>query len=73
MLMIVEEAKYNIGLKINEIIQKKGITARYLASKTGVTYRKIRYILKGDIEPTLSELKAICIYLKIKSSSLLDF
>lgn len=73
MVMIVEEAKYNIGLKINEIIQKKGITARYLASKTCITYRKIRYILKGDIEPTLSELKAICIYLKIKSSSLLDF
>lgn len=71
--MELEEAVYSIGSKIDNIVKKKGITARYLASKTGVTYRKIRYILKGDIEPTLSELKAICIYLKIKSSSLLDF
>ena len=71
--MVVEETKYNIGLKINEIVKKKEITARYLAFKTNIPYRKIRYILKGDIEPTLSELKAICIYFKIKSSSLLDF
>lgn len=71
--MELEEAVYSIGSKIDNIVKKKGITARYLAFKTNIPYRKVRYILKGDIEPTLSELKAICLYLKVKSSCLLDF
>ena len=52
--MIEVKAVYSIGLKINEIVKKKEITARYLALKTNIPYRKVRYILKGDIEPTLS-------------------
>lgn len=73
MEVIIEEAYLKIGDKINSIIIEKGITARYLAVKTGISYRRIRLILKGEVEPSLEELRRLCIYLKIRSSKLLDF
>ncbi len=61
-----------MGERIKELIEKKGITQRELAEKTGCTEAAVSHYIKGDRVPRASVLTKIAIALETTSDYLME-
>ena len=43
-----------------------------LARETGISQRKISYLERGELEPSLDELRRLCRYYQVSADYLLD-
>ncbi|MBT1698258.1 helix-turn-helix transcriptional regulator [Fulvivirgaceae bacterium PWU4] len=59
--------------RIQEVINKKGITAYRLHKDTGITYALISAYIKNLRQPTLETLKRISESLGVKGRDLINF
>lgn len=57
-------------IKLKEIRKKYSISVRELAKKTGISESHLRYIEKGEREPTISMLVRIAVALNIDEKEL---
>ncbi len=61
-----------MGERIKELLEKKGITQRELAEKTGCTEAAVSHYIKGDRVPRASVLTKIAIALETTSDYLME-
>ena len=61
-----------MGERIKQLLEKKGITQRDLAEKTGCTEAAISHYIKGDRTPRASVLAKIAIALDTTSDYLME-
>ncbi len=62
----------NLGERIKQLLDKRGITQKELAEKTGCTEAAISHYIKGDRTPRASVLSKIAITLGTTSEFLMD-
>lgn len=43
-----------------------------LARETGISQRKISYLERGELEPSLDDLRRLCLYYRVSADYLLD-
>ena len=48
------------------------LTQTQLARETGISQRKISYLERGELEPSLNELRRLCLYYQVSADYLLD-
>ena len=48
------------------------LTQTQLALETGISQRKISYLERGELEPSLDELRRLCRYYQVSADYLLD-
>ena len=61
-----------MGERIKELLEKKGITQRELAERTGCTEAAVSHYIKGDRIPRASILTKIAIVLETTSDYLME-
>ena len=61
-----------MGERIKELLEKKGITQRELAERTGCTEAAVSHYIKGDRVPRSSVLTKIAIALETTSDYLME-
>ncbi len=61
-----------MGERIKDLLEKKGITQRELAEKTGCTEAAVSHYIKGDRVPRASVLTKIAIVLETTSDYLME-
>lgn len=61
-----------IGERIKNLVEKKGMTQRELAEKTGCTEAAISHYIKGDRTPRASVLSKIAVALDTTSDYLME-
>ncbi|QUO36826.1 helix-turn-helix transcriptional regulator [Dysosmobacter sp. Marseille-Q4140] len=52
--------------------QEPRLTQTQLALETGISQRKISYLERGELEPSLDELRRLCRYYQVSADYLLD-
>ena len=62
----------NLGERIKQLLDKKGITQKELADKTGCTEAAISHYIKGDRNPRASVLTKIAVALDTTSDYLME-
>ena len=60
-----------LGEKVRQLREDMDLTQGQLGKELGITQRKISYIENDTYEPSLSDLKAICIFFDISANYLL--
>ena len=48
------------------------LTQTQLARETGISQRKISYLERGELEPSLDDLRRLCLYYRVSEDYLLD-
>ena len=60
-----------LGEKVRQLREDMDLTQGQLGKELGITQRKISYIENSTYEPSLSDLKAICLFFGISANYLL--
>ena len=48
------------------------LTQTQLARETGISQRKISYLERGELEPSLDDLRRLCLYYRVSADYLPD-
>lgn len=64
--------KVSLGEKIRNLREDADMTQTTLANKTNMTQRKISYIENDKYEPSIEDLREICLCFGISSDYFLD-
>ena len=64
--------KVTLGEKIRNLREDADMTQTDLAQKTNMTQRKISYMENDRYEPSIEDLRAICLHFGISADYLLD-
>ena len=63
--------KLSFGEKIRNLREDADLNQTQLGEKTGMTQRKISYIERGDCEPSLDDIIALCRFFHVSADYLL--
>ena len=61
-----------LGEKIRNLREEQNLTQTSLGKKLNMTQRKISYIENDRYEPSLDDIKAICLFFEISADFILD-
>lgn len=64
--------KLTFGEKIKNLREDKDLTQGALGEKINMTQRKISYIEKNKYEPSIRDIREICLFFNISADYLLD-
>ena len=64
--------KITFGEKIRNLREDMDLSQGALGEKINMTQRKISYIEKNKYEPSLRDIKEICLFFKVSADYLLD-
>ena len=59
-------------MRLKDLRKDADLTQSQLGSKTNMTQRKISYIENNICEPSIEDIKEICLFFKISADYLLD-
>ncbi len=62
----------SFGEKIKNLRESNEITQSFLAKKVEMTQRRISYIENDKYEPSLSDIRAFCLYFNVSADYLLS-
>lgn len=68
-----EKIAYNVGLRIHDFRNQRGLSQETLALNSGIHPAYLGKVERGEKCPTVDTLYKICAGLKISMSELLDF
>lgn len=68
-----EKIAYNVGLRIRDFRNQRGLSQEALALNSGIHPAYLGKVERGEKCPTVDTLYKICLGLKISMSELLDF
>ena len=60
-----------LGEKVRQLREDMDLTQGVLGKELGITQRKISYIENNTYEPSLADLKALCLFFGISANYLL--
>lgn len=63
--------KLTFGEKLRNLREEKELNQTELGKKLGITQRKLSYLECGRCEPSISDIKAICMFFGISADYLL--
>ena len=61
------------GEKLKLLREEHELNQTELGKLLGMTQRKVSYLERGQYEPSLQDIKAICTYFKVSADYLLSF
>ena len=61
------------GEKLKLLREEHELNQTELGKLLGMTQRKVSYLERGQYEPSLQDIKAICTYFKVSADYLLGF
>ena len=61
-----------LGEKIRNLREEKNLTQKILGKELNMTQRKLSYIENNQYEPSIEDVKAICLYFNVSADWLLD-
>ena len=61
------------GEKLKLLREEQELNQTELGKPLGMTQRKVSYLERGQYEPSLQDIKAICTYFKVSADYLLGF
>ena len=61
------------GEKLKLVREEHELNQTELGKPLGMTQRKVSYLERGQYEPSLQDIKAICSYFRVSSDYLLGF
>ncbi|MBE7043161.1 MAG: helix-turn-helix transcriptional regulator [Ruminococcaceae bacterium] len=61
-----------LGEKIRKLREEMSLTQAMLGKKLNMTQRKISYIEQDKYEPSIDDIRAICLFFHISADFLLD-
>ena len=61
-----------LGEKIRNLREEKNLTQKILGKELNMTQRKLSYIENNQYEPSIEDVKAICLYFDVSADWLLD-
>ena len=61
------------GEKLKLLREEHELNQTELGKPLGMTQRKVSYLERGQYEPSLQDIKAICTYFKVSADYLLGF
>lgn len=64
--------KLSFGEKIRNLREDKDLTQFELGKLINMTQRKISYIENDKYEPSIDDIRTLCIFFNVSSDSLLD-
>ena len=64
--------KITLGEKIRNLREDMDLTQKQLGEKVNMTQRKISYIEQNKFEPSIDDIRELCIFFKVSSDYLLD-
>lgn len=63
---------HSFGEKVRILREKAELNQTQLGNALNMTQRKISYMECGKYEPSLEDLRAICVYFRVSADYLLD-
>lgn len=64
--------KLSLGEKIKNLREDRDLTQAELGKELNMTQRKISYIENNKYEPSIEDIKEICMFFHISADELLD-
>lgn len=61
-----------LGEKIRNLREEKNLTQEVLGKELNMTQRKLSYIENNKYEPSIEDVKAICLYFNVSADWLLS-
>ena len=61
------------GEKIRLLREERELNQTELGSAVGMTQRKVSYLERGEYEPSLEDLRALCLFFRVSADYLLGF
>ena len=72
-LIPVMGMELTFGEKLKLLREEHELNQTELGKLLGMTQRKVSYLERGQYEPSLQDIKAICTYFKVSADYLLGF
>ncbi len=64
--------KLTFGEKVKNLREDMDLTQSALGKKINMTQRKISYLEKNKYEPSIEDIREICLFFKVSADYLLD-
>ncbi len=69
---MTEDEFMSFGEKIRELREEKEINQTELGIKTGMTQRRISYLETGKYEPSIEDIRQLCLFFGVSGDYLLN-
>lgn len=69
---MVDQAEFNVGVRVRSIRESRGVSLRALADLSGLSANAISLIERGESSPTISSLQRLAAALEVPLTALLE-